>query len=141
LIIVVSILLFSLVVINVLFRYIIKQPISWANELAIYAFVWWVFLGSALAVKKNRHIFISFLKDRIPASVRSIVNKFISILMIIYCSVATYLSLQLIPLVFKQKVSIMGFSISYVYVIIPFSSILMVIYTVLLLFTKDKDIN
>ena len=53
---------------NVLSRYILAQPLSWAEEIATYLFVWMAMFGAALALKTQQHFVIEFVIDRIPGT-------------------------------------------------------------------------
>lgn len=136
LIIVVSILLIFMVSSNVLFRFVIRKPLSWANELATYLFVWWVFLGSTLAVKEKKHLNIAFLKEKLPPKLGNLLDKVINVLIIIYCLVLTYTGTILLPLFYKQMTPFTRFPIAFIYVIIPFTGFAMIIYSLRLLFKK-----
>jgi TRAP-type C4-dicarboxylate transport system permease small subunit len=63
----------SAVVIQVVSRYIINRPTSWSEEVARYLFVWITFLGSAVVIRKRRHVDVSVLTDRLPARAARVV--------------------------------------------------------------------
>src|SRR3990172_2703823 len=46
---------------QVVFRFILKMPLAWSDELATFSFVWFALLGSALAVRENAHIGVDAL--------------------------------------------------------------------------------
>ena len=54
--------LIVVVFIQVFCRYIIQKPFPAANELALYSFVWIVYLTAALAVRKRTHFSIELLE-------------------------------------------------------------------------------
>jgi TRAP-type C4-dicarboxylate transport system permease small subunit len=51
---------------EVVARYVFNHPFFWSDEVTVYAFTWVAFLGSALALRDNRHIGISFLVEKLP---------------------------------------------------------------------------
>lgn len=51
---------------NVLSRYVLSAPLSWAEETATYLFVWMAMIGASLALKTRQHFVIEFVLDRIP---------------------------------------------------------------------------
>lgn len=53
---------------NVLSRYLLSDPLSWAEEIATYLFVWLAMIGAALAVKTRQHFVVEFFLDRIPGA-------------------------------------------------------------------------
>jgi len=48
--------------VQVFFRFVLQSPLAWTDETARYAFIWMVFLGSAVAVKKKTHIRVDLLE-------------------------------------------------------------------------------
>ncbi len=46
---------------GVVFRYVLGNPISWVYEFTIVSFAWMIFLGTAMAFKKNEHISLAFV--------------------------------------------------------------------------------
>ena len=45
-------------------RYVLNNSLSWPEEMAKFAFVWFVFLGAAMVTRRSRHIVI----DLVPRS-------------------------------------------------------------------------
>jgi TRAP-type C4-dicarboxylate transport system permease small subunit len=56
----------SLSFFQVILRYIFHDTLAWADEFSRYAFIWSMFLGSALVVGKGFHITINVLTDALP---------------------------------------------------------------------------
>lgn len=56
--------------IQVLFRYVFKLPLSWTEELARFLFVWVVFLGSAVSVKELGHVGVEYFVSRLSFNKR-----------------------------------------------------------------------
>jgi TRAP-type transport system small permease protein len=54
--------LIIVVFLQVFFRYVIQKPFPAANELALYSFVWIVYLTAALAVRKRTHFNVELLE-------------------------------------------------------------------------------
>ena len=55
---------------QVIFRYILKSPLAWSEELARYLFVWVSFIGSVVAARRNQHIGVEMLVNKLPAGFR-----------------------------------------------------------------------
>lgn len=45
----------------------ILYPIIWAQEVAIFSYIWAVFMGSGLAIRKDTHFKIDFLLNLLPS--------------------------------------------------------------------------
>lgn len=50
---------------NVIFRYFVKAPLFWANELSIFMFAWATFFGGSLGLKYGTQAAITFLQDKL----------------------------------------------------------------------------
>lgn len=55
---------------QVVSRYLFNNPLTWSEELMRYIFVWIVFLGTALGMRRKMHLRVSFLFDSLPPKVR-----------------------------------------------------------------------
>ena len=57
---------------NVVLRYAFNTGITWAEEVARLMFVWMIFLGAILALRRNAHIGVEILQAKLPAYARRI---------------------------------------------------------------------
>jgi TRAP-type C4-dicarboxylate transport system permease small subunit len=75
-----SIMLFVLIIVSifaqVVSRYGFGLPIVWVEEAATYAFIWIVFLGAAIGMKRLSHIRIEALSLALPDNARVILRLF-----------------------------------------------------------------
>jgi C4-dicarboxylate transporter DctQ subunit len=55
---------------QILTRYVLNYSLFWSEELARYLFIYLVFIGSAIVLRRNGHIEVSFFVERLPAGVR-----------------------------------------------------------------------
>ena len=114
---------------NVIARYVFNWPIAWAEEFARYAFVWVVFLGAVACTKQKRHIIIDAVIGTLPRRVRSVVRAFVDLLimglmvaLIYYGWVFTSMS--------TEPTSMMEIPQYLIYVVVPLSALLVLLYTV-----------
>ncbi len=77
---------------QVFFRYVINFSLSWSQDLLTYMFIWSVFIGVALAVKKRRHIRVELIHIIIPDKWKKIVNIFSNVAFMFFCAVVGYYS-------------------------------------------------
>ena len=68
---------------NVLSRYLLANPLSWAEEIATYLFVWMAMIGAALALKTRQHFVIEFVLDRIPGKGNAIARIGVAALVVV----------------------------------------------------------
>ncbi len=92
--------LIFVVFLQVFFRYVIQKPFPAANELALYSFVWIVYLTAALAVKKKTHFSVELLEKWLQGSRFERVYHILIILLMI--GMATVLA------VYGAKAAVLG---------------------------------
>ncbi len=56
-----------LIFLQVIFRYVLKAPLSWSEELATYLFSIGTFLGSALVLRKEKHVRVTAVLNAIKS--------------------------------------------------------------------------
>lgn len=64
-----------LVALQVLLRYALNTSLGWTDETSRLAFVWSIFLGIPLGVRRGSHIGIEFLTARIAAGPRDLLAR------------------------------------------------------------------
>ncbi len=57
-------------------RYVLVQTFTWYDEVARICFVWVVFLGAAVGVKRHAHWSLRLVVDRFPGPLRRAVATF-----------------------------------------------------------------
>jgi len=72
----------SAIILQVFFRYFLRMPFSWPEELATFLLSWITFLGASILIKHNGHIRVSILLDRLPHPARRMANIFLDLTMV-----------------------------------------------------------
>jgi len=80
----------ALAFINVVARYGFNGSITWASELTNYFFIWSAFFGAAYCFKKDSHISVTILMERLPAPLMKALMILSHIFVIIYLSAVAY---------------------------------------------------
>ena len=116
---------------QVISRYCFHYTPEWSEELARYLFVYVVFLGSALIMGESGHLAVEFLPTYYKGT---LFGKFLQVVALVcgYIFVAILFT-QGCTMVDKMHSQIspgLGLSMSYVYAVIPVSSVLMFLYLV-----------
>jgi TRAP-type C4-dicarboxylate transport system permease small subunit len=73
-----------LVFLNVILRYVFRQPLYWGDEIMIYLMILMVYLGFGYMLMENRHVRMTALMDRLTVRKQNIVWVLISLLSIVY---------------------------------------------------------
>src|SRR5512137_1685137 len=72
--------IFLLVMIQILFRYVLKISVPWTEEAARYLMIWMALLASGLAFKNGDHFNIDFLTSRMGSRLRKSVVLWMSLI-------------------------------------------------------------
>ena len=62
------------VLIGVLFRYVIGNPLGWTEALARYSMIWAALLAVSACIKDQEHVGLEILIRKLPAKLAKIVN-------------------------------------------------------------------
>ncbi len=93
--------------VNVVARYGFNGSITWASDLTNYFFIWSTFFGAAYCFKKDAHISVTILMERLPAPLMKFLMILSHILVIIYLSAVAYYGYKFLLLeIMLQEVSI-----------------------------------
>lgn len=112
---------------QVLFRYVFKYPAYWTQDVVSISFIWSVFLGSALAVREGEHIVVDII-DRLPDTIRKVIVFLGSFAVLIFLVLLTYYGYQHAMNSMNQIIPSLNIPKGYVYLVVPFSGLLMLYY-------------
>lgn len=127
-----------LVILNVIFRYFLKSGIYWSEEVATGCFVWSVFIGAAAGYKRNQHIGVDFLVDKLSVKYRGIVKTIVNVILTIVNGYLSYLSIIYLSNSYVKPTPVLGISSVYISSALSVSFMLMTIYSIIFLY---KDIT
>lgn len=114
-------------------RYLLAQPSSWTEELARFLLIWVSLLGTAYLTGRQEHIAIDLLSERIDAAARQRVFRFVQVSILVFAVVVLVLgglNLITITLSLGQSSPALGIPLGYVYLVVPLSGILIVLYSI-----------
>ncbi len=80
----------ALAFINVVARYGFNGSITWASELTNYFFIWSAFFGAAYCFKKDAHISVTILMERLPTPLMKALMILSHLLVVIYLAAVAY---------------------------------------------------
>ena len=120
----------ALVLIGIVCRYCLSVPFPEGQELAIYAMVYVVMLGSTCAVYNKTHIAVTFLVEKFPLSLRLCVRIFSYAAMIVFFYLLLDYGWTLTQRSMLQMSPSTGIQVGYIVISIPFSAALSIIYII-----------
>jgi C4-dicarboxylate transporter DctQ subunit len=61
-------------VFGVYYRYVLVDPIQWAEEIARYILIWMTMIGASIAVKERKHVMLTSVVMRMPERMALIIE-------------------------------------------------------------------
>lgn len=130
------------VVWQVLSRYVFKAPSPWTEELAEFLMIWLGFLGACVALAAKGHPKIDYVTNKLSPENQLIVRIFsYSVVLLFSISVLLYGGCQLVYNTFitNQTSPALMIKVGYVYLAIPVTGVIMVIYSISDIFVLIKN--
>ncbi len=124
------------VFLQVVYRYVLTQPLQWSEELARYLFVWLSILGATLALQKKGHFGLDIFYRMLPEKVRRFMRFPIHLLMGMVIFVILFQGIILVQKTALQESPAMGISMSWAYASLPVGGALMAIHLIAILFKE-----
>ncbi len=106
---------------NVFMRYVMNASLSWGEELTLWLFVWFVWLGVSYAFHTGDHVRITVLRDVLSERARLFADVVIALLVLVFLAVLTIECIKLIrqPFVASQTSVVLGLPIPILYASAP----------------------
>lgn len=114
-------------------RYIAKNPSSWTEELSRYLFIWIGILGAAYASGQQTHLAIDILPPKLEPQNRIKLRILINVLVILFSLTVLVIggaNLVYVNYDLGQSSAALNIPLSFVYMIVPLSGILVIFYKV-----------
>lgn len=128
------------VFLQVIFRYIIDNPLGWSEEFSRYVFVWTCMLGASIGIKNKSHYGLEAIFRLLPESKRKIFEIFLYILISSFLAVLVYYGFNLTRDIYQQTTPGLDISMAIPYSAIPVGALLMLVHILLMPFNnKNKD--
>jgi TRAP-type C4-dicarboxylate transport system permease small subunit len=116
------------VFLGVFSRYVLVRTFTWYDEIARLCFVWMVFLGAAVGVRRSAHFRLHLLVDRFGRRTARAAQVLAVIVVAGFGAVLIWQGLNLVELGQFQQTPVMGLSKAYVYASMPVGGALMIVF-------------
>ncbi len=119
----------AIIFVQVITRYLFGFTFEWSEELARFLFVWATFLGGALIMGEDGHLAVELmprlLKGKLPGKV---LDVFINLCGYVFILLMIVQGWKMTEMMTFQEAPGLGIPMSWVYVIMPVSGCLMLLY-------------
>ena len=120
--------IFVLGIAQVVWRWILRNPIIWSEELIQLTYVWICYLGWTIAERKDAHIRITALSNFLPRSAQKWLQFFCHILCIVFSVLMVVYGIKLVGAGLKRTAVSFPLNYAVVYVMGPVCNFIIICY-------------
>lgn len=126
---------------QIIFRYVLRNPLSWSDELARFLFLSVVFLGLSPAYRKGDHLGFTVLHEKIPDVWVKRLMLFIHFIAFVLMVVMVFYGIDAIKVASRQISPSLQISMSIPYALIPIGSFLVIVQIGSIFYTEYKKLS
>lgn len=115
------------VLVGVFFRYVVRDSLSWTEELARYLMIWAALLAVSVGIKDKEHVGIQLLIKQFPPLITKIITFVVYIITMVFLGVLTYKGYQVADKATTQLSLALNISMYWPLMSIPVSGALAII--------------
>ncbi len=123
-----------LMVLQVVTRYVVVLPAPWSAELGTFCLVWMVFLGAAVAARRNRHVRVESIISRLPVSLQYAIQIGILLGILTMLSILVYFGFVRAQMSFSSILPATRIPMTFIMISVPIACFLMIIHYVVALY-------
>jgi TRAP-type C4-dicarboxylate transport system permease small subunit len=117
------------VFLGVFSRYVLVRTFTWYDEIARLLFVWIVFLGAAVGVKRSVHFRLHLVVNRFPPALQRAAAIFGALAVMGFGWILIQQGWKLVELGQFQQTPVMGLSKQYIYASVPVGGALVILFS------------
>lgn len=130
---VLTVIMVVLVTYQVFQRYVLHYTPPWSEEMAVYLMIWFGMIGMAAGIRRDSHMALRYFADKLPPAMQQILQYVKYIATLFYAAVLTWQGYTLVLLTMRQQSPAMAIPVGYVYLALPVSMVLIIVFTAELL--------
>lgn len=109
-------------------RYVMRATFQWYDEVARLCFVWMIFLGAAVAVRRGGHFRLHLLIDRFGVNARRCADLLVTLIVIAFAAVLVAGGIAIASLARRQVTDALELSMLWFYSALPVGGALMIVF-------------
>jgi TRAP-type C4-dicarboxylate transport system permease small subunit len=119
------------VFLQVVFRYVLRQPLYWSEELPRYLLIWMSFLAAGLAQKTESHINITLCLTWLPQWAQRWIHLAANLVILTFLGILVYSGILVTRITALHRSTALQLPMALVYAAVPVGALLMMLYLVL----------
>ncbi|MDR1533906.1 MAG: TRAP transporter small permease [Planctomycetota bacterium] len=122
--------IFTVVMAQIIWRYGLDNPISWSEELSRYLFIWISLIGWSQATRGGHNIRITIIEEKLPPVLRLPLNILFKLMTAAYLCLLIYLGALMAQRYWtRPSVAVPWFTAGLVYLALPIGATFCLFYT------------
>lgn len=122
--------IFILGLAQVIWRWILRDPIVWSEELIQLIYVWICYLGWAIAERKDAHIRITAVHNMLPRCAQKWLQVFCHLLCILFSVLMCVYGVKLVQTGMNRTAVSIAVNYGLVYVMGPLMNLVLIVYEI-----------
>lgn len=123
-----------LIGIEVFFRYVVGNALSWPEEVCGFIFVWATMIGAVLCAKADSHAAVTVVLNLFPVRLRKLIRISLQIIVLVYGYLMITQGVKIMSLFGFEKSPAAGISLVWEYSSIPVAGVFLIFYASLKIF-------
>ena len=118
---------------QVVSRFILSDPSSFTEEIALFLLLWIAMLGAAYAFRRGAHLGLDIVIEKLQGAKKVNAQRLADLVCLFFaCAILVYGGLQLVllNLELQQTSAALGIQIWKIYIVIPISGVLIAIFAI-----------
>ncbi len=107
--------LFGVFIMQIFFRYIVRDPKPWSMEVTSMCYVWVVLLGACYAQRKKSHVTFTLIYDMLPVKLKSFTAFLGNLIIFVALAASVSPTWDYIQFMKVQRSSVLKIGLNYVY--------------------------
>ena len=127
------------ILLGVLFRYVLKSPLPWSEELARYLMIWSASLGASVAYRQGSHFAITMVIDRFRGNLRKGLTKTAEAIVFVFVAIVAVEGIILLFGLEGQTTPAMQIPMGVPYMAIPVACLVIVFEAFVMVVASDSQ--
>ena len=119
------------VFLGVFSRYVLQATFRWYDEVARLCFIWIIFLGAAVAVRRGMHFRMRLLVDRLGARAMRVADQVASATVVAFGGILLAGGYAIMPIARRQVTDALEISMLWFYAALPVGGALMIFFALM----------
>jgi TRAP-type C4-dicarboxylate transport system permease small subunit len=104
---------------QIVYRYLLNNPLAFPMPFSLFLFVWMVWLGGAVGIRDEGQIRMEFAERYLPESIKRFLIPSISLVCTGFILVVIYMSIEVVKIQASTTYDTLPFSRAYLFVVAP----------------------